>query len=1032
MSRYRDMLTPLIALLRTPVGKLRLLGVVGLLGITLVSVEAVSRMFGGSQIVGLTSTNSAGCSCHSTSSSAGTTLSLTSGSGSFTVEQSSSTSFTVSVSNSSQTAAGVAVAAKTTSTGNTNVGTLSVANGSGLQVVSSEITHDGPKTMSSGTSSWTFSWTAPSAHGTYFIQAIGNAVNNNGFNTGDNWNWMTAQTVTVAGVALTAPNSGTFCAGTSMTISWTSTSVANVKIDLSSDGGSSYPTTLNASVASGTGGTESYSWAIPSTQPAGTNYRIRVSDAATATRLDASDASFSIITPPSITNQPAGQTVCVNDGVSITVAASGSNLAYQWRRNSTNIVGATSSTFSIPGAVVGDAGSYDVQISNACSTITSSSVTLVVNAAPSISQQPTATAACVGQPASFTVQAAGTNLTYQWRKGGNAITGATSATYSIGTASTGDAGNYDVVISGTCNPSRTSNAVALTVRALPQITGHPLAQTVCAGQPASFSVSASGTTLTYQWRRNGTNITGATGATYNIGSAGVSQAGNYDVVVSGACTPAVTSNQAALTVNPTPAFSSDPFSQVACEGSDVVLTGAASGSGVTYQWRKNGLDIAGATSSTYTITAVDIDDLGGYDVVATQGDCFSISGTAIITMLRPAAITGQPTDKSAVAGSNISLSVTATGDDVLYQWKKNGTNVAGATSATLELNNVQVTDGGSYTVEVRNACTTLVSNAATVTVLAPGAGAVLSLSPSTVDFGPVRVSVQKELTLDGVIRNAGDSVLTITSIGITGANAGDFSMTPITLPVTIAPGSNQSMTIRFTPSAAGARNASVAFTSNSKAAASLALVGNGAFGSLTALSPNVIIGRVVTGSMRDTTIELCNNSEVAVQVLSLSLSSGAPFSILAPTSLPMSIAPHECLDVTIRFAPTSEGSATSSLTISTDGQPSDVVLALSGDGGLSAAPIEESAVASLVAMPNPATESVSIEMTLLRPLAADVLIVDARGTIVRRFDSREVTSIHRFAWDGRSDAGTPVSSGTYRIVARTAGETKSTAVVIAR
>ena len=83
--------------------------------------------------------------------------------------------------------------------------------------------------------------------------------------------------------------------------------------------------------------------------------------------------------------------------------------------------------------------------------------------------------------------------------------------------------------------------------------------------------------------------------------------------------------------------------------------------------------------------------------------------------------------------------------------RKNGTNVTNATSATLTLANVQTSDAGSYTVEVRNACTTLTSSAASVTVLAPGAGAVLSLSPSTVDFGSVRVGVLDEQVLDGIL-----------------------------------------------------------------------------------------------------------------------------------------------------------------------------------------------------------------------------------------------------------------------------------------
>src|SRR5687768_2615199 len=110
MSRLSDMLTTIVSTIRTPLAKVQLLAFAALIGVGLLTGEAVSRMFGGSQITGLTSTSSAGCNCHNTSSSTATSLSVTSGSGSFTVEQGSTTSFTVAVAHASQAAAGVGIA----------------------------------------------------------------------------------------------------------------------------------------------------------------------------------------------------------------------------------------------------------------------------------------------------------------------------------------------------------------------------------------------------------------------------------------------------------------------------------------------------------------------------------------------------------------------------------------------------------------------------------------------------------------------------------------------------------------------------------------------------------------------------------------------------------------------------------------------------------------------------------------------------------------------------------------------------------
>ncbi|MBK8881829.1 MAG: hypothetical protein IPN67_05425 [Bacteroidales bacterium] len=85
-----------------------------------------------------------------------------------------------------------------------------------------------------------------------------------------------------------------------------------------------------------------------------------------------------------------------------------------------------------------------------------------MNTAPAITTQPTNQTTCAGTSVSFSVTATGTGLTYQWRKGAVNIGGATASTYTIAAPVTGDAGSYDVVVSGTCAPAVTSSAVTLT------------------------------------------------------------------------------------------------------------------------------------------------------------------------------------------------------------------------------------------------------------------------------------------------------------------------------------------------------------------------------------------------------------------------------------------------------------------------------------------------------------------------------------------------------------------------------------------
>jgi gliding motility-associated-like protein len=84
---------------------------------------------------------------------------------------------------------------------------------------------------------------------------------------------------------------------------------------------------------------------------------------------------------------------------------------------------------------------------------------------------------------------------------------------------------------------------------LPAIKVQPTGVSTCEGTSAGFDVKATGTGITYQWQKDGENIGGATSSLYFIDSALVSNAGSYDVVVSGICPPAVTSNVIKLIVN---------------------------------------------------------------------------------------------------------------------------------------------------------------------------------------------------------------------------------------------------------------------------------------------------------------------------------------------------------------------------------------------------------------------------------------------------------------------------------------------------
>ncbi len=244
--------------------------------------------------------------------------------------------------------------------------------------------------------------------------------------------------------------------------------------------------------------------------------------------------------------------------------------------------------------------------------------------APVITTQPASQTITTGGNVTFTVVATSSvTPTYQWQKNGASIAGATTSSYTLRNITSADAGGYAVVVSNV-GGSVTSSLATLTVNqpaTPPTITTQPASQTIQAGSPATFSVVASGTSpFTYSWRKDGSPISGATQATYTLSSVQQSDAGNYTVVVTNSA-GSITSSTASLTVVvvTVPAVASGPSSQTVLAGGTAVLSVTATGNPApTYQWQKDGVNIAGATQSSLVISAALPTDAGTYAVILTN------------------------------------------------------------------------------------------------------------------------------------------------------------------------------------------------------------------------------------------------------------------------------------------------------------------------------------------------------------------------------------------------------------------------------
>ena len=281
----------------------------------------------------------------------------------------------------------------------------------------------------------------------------------------------------------------------------------------------------------------------------------------------------------------------VGQTVTFDATASGTPpFTYQWKKGGTNIVGATSISYVLANVTISDAGAYTVEVSNSLGSSLSNIANLSVVNPPVFTLQPVATNASVGQ--SFTLSSLATGdspPTYQWFKNNVAISGATSATYTVSSAVLADAGTYKVSASNTVSGtvvSTDSNAVAVTIIEVlvpPTFTTQPVAATVNLTQSFTLSALATGTpTPTYQWYKDSVAITGATSTSYTVSSAVSANGGDYKVVATNALNGAsssVDSNIVTVTVVRTlkaPIFTVQPVATSVEFGNTLTLSSFAS------------------------------------------------------------------------------------------------------------------------------------------------------------------------------------------------------------------------------------------------------------------------------------------------------------------------------------------------------------------------------------------------------------------------------------------------------------------------
>jgi len=610
----------------------------------------------------------------------------------------------------------------------------------------------------------------------------------------------TTALLTVNPLPTVSVNSATVCAGGSATL--TATTSASSPGYLWSPGGA---TTSSITVS-----------------PASTTtYTVTVTDGTTGC-ANSGSGTVTVHALPTVSVNSA--TVCAGGSATLTATTSASSPGYLWSPG-----GATTSSITVsPGSTT----TYTVTVTDGTTGCANSgSGTVTVNPLPTVSVN--SATVCAGSSATLTATTSASSPGYLWSPGG-----ATTSSITVSPASTT---TYTVTVTDGTTGCANSGSGTVTVNPQPVLTLDITNQAVCAGSEVTWTVGATGSGLSYQWQRDGTNLvegsgnfTGTTNATLTNAAVAAVDAqdtntlgqGYLCVVSIGSCS--VSSTLVSLTVNPLPTVSVN--SATVCAGSSATLTATTSASNPSYLWSDSettaSITVSPATTTTYTVTVTD----------GTTGCANSGSGTVTVNPLPTVSVNSA----TVCAGSSATLTATTSAGSPGYLWSPGGATTSSITvsPASITTYTVTVTDGttgcansGSGTVTVHalptvsvNSATVCAGSSATLTATTSASSPGYLWSPggataSSITVSPASTTTYTVTVTDGTTgcANSGSGTVTVNSLPTITLGASPvltyYSSTNANLPYTATSGSPDGYSITYDSIAQAAGFSNVALTS---------------------------------------------------------------------------------------------------------------------------------------------------------------------------------------------------------------------------
>ncbi len=435
--------------------------------------------------------------------------------------------------------------------------------------------------------------------------------------------------------------------------------------------------------------------------------------------VSSAEVQLNVLSAPVITNQSQSRSINENSFLGLQVAASGSEpLSINWFKGGKRV--GTGRQFIIKNVKASDEGLFYAEVSNAAGSVRGDLISIEILKPIKVTSHPQSLNLTKGQSGQLSIEATGTKpISYQWYKNGKPVSGAVSAAIEITSASTSDAGEYSVLLQNEIG-SIQSKLCTVNILTPPVFTDIPDDQIVTSGDDLRLQVLISGTEpITYSWSKDGILLEGQSTNVLSIEKLETSDRGEYKVIAKNSA--GIIEESIAVQVYEALKLDISPENVIGYKGSSGEISAKFSGSEpITYQWKFRGSDIIGETGPVLTIENINVNSVGGYQVMATNPVSSLVSDEVSLKMQYPVTIVQQPTATTVRKGQNIYLSVNADGTPPLsYQWRKGENDIAGENAASMKITNADSNSAGDYSVIVTNGGGSVTSTTVPVNVLLP-------------------------------------------------------------------------------------------------------------------------------------------------------------------------------------------------------------------------------------------------------------------------------------------------------------------------